>query len=89
MSEQDFFRKLYQTILKAIISAIVSVVLAAGGSIVYVQSRMADHEQRINQAEATIKEKADKEIVIYRLDKIDMQVDRIESKIDELKKQTK
>ena len=89
MSEQDFFRKLYQTILKAIISAIVSVVLAAGGSIVYVQSRMADHEQRINQAEATIKEKADKEIVIYRLDKIDMQVDRIESKIDELKIKTK
>ena len=89
MSEQDFFRKLYQTIIKAIISAVVSVVLAAGGSIVYVQSRMADHEQRINQAEATIKEKADKEIVVYRLNKMEVQIDRIESKIDELKLKTK
>jgi hypothetical protein len=50
---------------------------------------MADHEQRINQAEATIKEKADKEIVVYRLNKMEVQIDRIESKIDELKIKTK
>jgi CTP:molybdopterin cytidylyltransferase MocA len=86
MSENDAIKRLYHASIKLMVGTVGTIILAAGGTFFYWQKQLAEHETRITHAEEAIRKKADENIVVYRLDKIERQNDWI---IDSLTKRQK
>jgi hypothetical protein len=92
MSEQDFLANLYRKLISAIIGMAVTIAVAAGGTLIYIQVEQAKTNQALDYYDRELDKKADRYVLEPRLHNIEILLQELRDDLKDerkLNKQTK
>lgn len=92
MSEQDFLANLYRKLISAIIGMAVTIAVAAGGTLIYIQVEQAKTNQALDYYDRELDKKADRYVLEPRLHNIEILLQELREDLKnerKLNKQTK
>jgi hypothetical protein len=92
MSEQDFLANLDRKLISAIIGMAVTIAVAAGGTLIYIQVEQAKTNQALDYYDRELDKKADRYVLEPRLHNIEILLQELRDDLKDerkLNKQTK